>query len=217
MRSRSRATSPPSAPCSPECRTADCWSMAYSPGGWMTSSRWPMRTHSSPWRIILRPRRPRRCWNWLPAAGRLLRQAAAEVEDLRFSLRFLWTEWSRVVDAWQLVSWGTVSGRAAARSEDSPARTAARDPLVGLLQGSRRSGRARAPDRTAPVRSPGAPAREDGAPAVRVLRGGRGAGHRRGRVTLSGRPRRRVPGRAVFPATSVSGSSRRRSRGGPWG
>ena len=35
----------------------------------------------------------------------LLRQAAAEVEDLRFSLRFLWTEWSRVVDAWQLASW----------------------------------------------------------------------------------------------------------------
>ena len=31
--------------------------------------------------------------------------AAAEVEDLRFSLRFLWTEWSRVVDAWQLASW----------------------------------------------------------------------------------------------------------------
>ena len=35
----------------------------------------------------------------------LLRQAAAEVDDLRFSLRFLWTEWSRVVDAWQLASW----------------------------------------------------------------------------------------------------------------
>ena len=35
----------------------------------------------------------------------LLRQAAAEVGDLRFSLRFLWTEWSRVVDAWQLASW----------------------------------------------------------------------------------------------------------------
>jgi len=35
----------------------------------------------------------------------LLLQAAAEVEDLRFSLRFLWTEWSRVVDAWQLAGW----------------------------------------------------------------------------------------------------------------
>ena len=35
----------------------------------------------------------------------LLRQAAAEVPDLQFSLRFLWTEWSRVVDAWQLASW----------------------------------------------------------------------------------------------------------------
>ena len=35
----------------------------------------------------------------------LLHQAAAEVEDLRFSLRFLWTEWSRVVGAWQLASW----------------------------------------------------------------------------------------------------------------
>ena len=38
----------------------------------------------------------------------LLRQAAAEVEDLRFSLRFLWTEWSRVVDAWQLASWNSI-------------------------------------------------------------------------------------------------------------
>ena len=35
----------------------------------------------------------------------LLRQAAAEIEDLRCSLRFLWTDWSRVVDAWQLASW----------------------------------------------------------------------------------------------------------------
>ena len=35
----------------------------------------------------------------------LLRQAATEVDDLRFSLRFLWAEWSRVVDAWQLASW----------------------------------------------------------------------------------------------------------------
>ena len=69
---------------------------------------------------------------------------------------------------------------------------------VGLLQGGRRSGRAPAPDRTAPVRSRRAPARADGAPAVRVLRGGRGAGHRRGRVALSGRPRRRAPGRPVL-------------------
>ena len=36
----------------------------------------------------------------------LLRRAAAEVEEEhKFSLRFLWTEWSRVVDAWQLASW----------------------------------------------------------------------------------------------------------------
>ena len=35
----------------------------------------------------------------------LLRQAADDVEDLRFSLSFLWTKWSRVVDAWQLASW----------------------------------------------------------------------------------------------------------------
>ena len=93
---------------------------------------------------------------------------------------------------------GAVPGRAAARPEDSPSRTAAGAPLVGLLQGGRRSGRARASHRTAPVRSPGAPAREDGASAVRVLRGGRGAGHRRGRVALSGRPRRPAPGRTVL-------------------
>ena len=147
----------------------------------------------------------------------LLRQAAAEVEDLRFSLRFLWTEWSRVVDAWQLASWEQYRdvprlGRRTRLPERQReilwsvfSKVAAALDEHGLL------------DRTAPVRSPGAPAREDGAPAVRVLRGGRGAGHRRGRVTLSGRPRRRVPGRAVFPATSVNGSSRRRSRGGPWG
>ena len=36
----------------------------------------------------------------------LLRRAASEVEEEhKFSLRFLWTEWSRVVDAWQLASW----------------------------------------------------------------------------------------------------------------
>ena len=35
----------------------------------------------------------------------LLRQAAADVEGHRFSAHFLWTEWSTVVDAWQLASW----------------------------------------------------------------------------------------------------------------
>ena len=35
----------------------------------------------------------------------LLRQAAATVEGHRFSAHFLWTEWSAVVDAWQLASW----------------------------------------------------------------------------------------------------------------
>ena len=36
----------------------------------------------------------------------LLRQAAAVVEGHRFGAHFLWTEWSTVVDAWQLTSWG---------------------------------------------------------------------------------------------------------------
>ena len=35
----------------------------------------------------------------------LIGQAAAEIEDHKFSPHFLWTEWSRVVDAWQLESW----------------------------------------------------------------------------------------------------------------
>ena len=36
----------------------------------------------------------------------LLRRAASEVEEEhKFSLHFLFTEWSRVVDAWQLASW----------------------------------------------------------------------------------------------------------------
>ena len=35
----------------------------------------------------------------------LLRQAAAGVEGHRFGAHFLWTEWSTVVDAWQLTSW----------------------------------------------------------------------------------------------------------------
>ena len=35
----------------------------------------------------------------------LLRQAAADVEGHRFGAHFLWTEWSTVVDAWQLASW----------------------------------------------------------------------------------------------------------------
>ena len=35
----------------------------------------------------------------------LLAQAAARVEAQKFSSRFLWTEWSSVVDAWQIDSW----------------------------------------------------------------------------------------------------------------
>ena len=35
----------------------------------------------------------------------LIRQAAADVEGHRFGAHFLWTEWSTVVDAWQLASW----------------------------------------------------------------------------------------------------------------
>ena len=35
----------------------------------------------------------------------LIGQAAAEIEDHKFSPHFLSTEWSRVVDAWQLESW----------------------------------------------------------------------------------------------------------------
>ena len=35
----------------------------------------------------------------------LLARAAGEVEGHRFSLHFLWTEWNKVVDAWQLESW----------------------------------------------------------------------------------------------------------------
>ena len=35
----------------------------------------------------------------------LLRQASADVEGHRFGAHFLWTEWSAVVDAWQLASW----------------------------------------------------------------------------------------------------------------
>ena len=35
----------------------------------------------------------------------LLRQASADVEGHRFGAHFLWTEWSTVVDAWQLASW----------------------------------------------------------------------------------------------------------------
>ena len=35
----------------------------------------------------------------------LIDRAAAEVEEHAFSPHFLWTEWSRVVDAWQLESW----------------------------------------------------------------------------------------------------------------
>ena len=100
----------------------------------------------------------------------LLRQAATEVDDLRSACASCGPSGA----AWSMpgsLQAGNRSGPAAARSEDSPARTAAGAPLVSLLQGSRRARRARAPDRAASVRSPGAPAREDGTSAVRVLRG----------------------------------------------
>ena len=35
----------------------------------------------------------------------LLDEAASGIEGLRFSSQFLWTEWSSVVDAWQLADW----------------------------------------------------------------------------------------------------------------
>ena len=35
----------------------------------------------------------------------LIRRASADAGDHKFSLHFLWIEWSRVVDAWQLESW----------------------------------------------------------------------------------------------------------------
>ena len=35
----------------------------------------------------------------------LIDRASAKVEGHRFNLHFLWTEWSQVVDAWQLESW----------------------------------------------------------------------------------------------------------------
>ena len=35
----------------------------------------------------------------------LLREASQEVENHKFSLHFLYTEWEQVVDAWQLDSW----------------------------------------------------------------------------------------------------------------
>ena len=35
----------------------------------------------------------------------LIGQAVGEIEDHKFSPHFLWTEWSRVVDAWQLETW----------------------------------------------------------------------------------------------------------------
>lgn len=36
---------------------------------------------------------------------RFLREASARVDDHKFSERFLWTEWTEVVDAWNLRSW----------------------------------------------------------------------------------------------------------------
>ena len=36
---------------------------------------------------------------------KILRNLSADVENSRFTPRFLWEEWSRVVDAWQLSSW----------------------------------------------------------------------------------------------------------------
>ena len=40
----------------------------------------------------------------------LLAEAALGVEGLRFSPQFLWTEWSAVVDAWQLMDWEAYRG-----------------------------------------------------------------------------------------------------------
>ena len=117
----------------------------------------------------------------------LLRRAASDVEEEhKFSLHFLFTEWSRVVDAWQLASWEEYRdvprlGRKTRLSERQRAAlwsifSDVSDALDehGLLTEPRL------------FRSPGTTACEAEPSAVRVLRRRRGPGHRRGRTAVSG-------------------------------
>jgi mRNA-degrading endonuclease RelE of RelBE toxin-antitoxin system len=59
-----------------------------------------------------------------------LANAAKEIEGHKFSQHFLWTEWSEVVDAWQLKQLGVLSRCSPLRKKDAFAGTAARCSLV---------------------------------------------------------------------------------------
>ena len=145
----------------------------------------------------------------------LIDLAAAEVEVHAFNPHFLWTEWSRVIDAWQLDSWEAYRdvvrlGRKTRLAESQRAvlwsifsRWCATSSTNGDLLTEPRM-----------FRHLERHVADASASAVRVLRHRRGTGHRRGGAALSRRPRR-WPSRQLCssPATSANASSERRSRG----
>ena len=99
----------------------------------------------------------------------LLRQASADVEGHRFGAHFLWTEWSTVVDAWQLASWEDYRDVQRLGRKTRLGREAAGAALVDFLAGPVCARRTREIDGARHVRAGGG---EDGrgcAPAVRLL------------------------------------------------
>ena len=129
----------------------------------------------------------------------LVRRSASEVEEEhKFGLHFLFTEWSRVVDAWQLASWAEYRdvprlGRKTRLSERQRSVlwsifSNVSDALDerGLLTEPRLFGRLE--QRLAKLTHP----------PFEFLRRRRGPGHRCGRTAVSGCSGRRSAGRAVL-------------------
>ena len=133
----------------------------------------------------------------------LLGEAAAGVEGHRFGTHFLWTEWSAVVDAWQLASWEDYRdvqrlGRKTRLSEKqgellwsifSPVQLALAEK--GELDGARH------------VRAAGGENGGGYVSTVRFLRDRRGPGYRRRGAAVSG-----VPGRAPAEQLGLRRGSR---------
>ena len=137
----------------------------------------------------------------------LIRQAAADVEGHRFGAHFLWTEWSAVVDAWQLASWEDY--RDVQRLGRNQLPHVASDPATGRPAPAGRAGRRRR--QRGATRGNGLRVQRTRARGADVrFAGGRDGGHRGLASRAAGRGLRAARRRRV---RQVAGTDRAGARG----
>ena len=113
------------------------------------------------------------------AVRELLGEASKAVGGHKFSLHFLLTEWEQVVDAWQLETWEAYRDVARLGRKTRLPEAQRAVLVVHLRAGARRIEGAEAHHARRSVHRPGVRAGQRQAPAVRLRRRGRGAGHQR--------------------------------------